>query len=108
GDNCWVGATLCTKGASCSTGAFRRDRTSHHSRAEVNTSIATTAMKNSATIALSRSLMISRAALESAELASEAAWDRKPSFGSVENTFCQPAVIVTVINQASGTSVTQM
>ena len=79
--------TLGTKGASRTTAVLRWDNTSHHSRAEVTTSIATTAMKNNATMPLRRSLMISRAAFGSAEVASDAACARNPSFGSAEKTF---------------------
>src|SRR5213596_1293431 len=96
-----------TYGASCTTAALRRDSTSHHSRADVKTSIATTAMKNSATIAFRRSLKISLLALRSVDVASVAACARKPSLGSAENTFWYPAVIVTTISHASGPSVTQ-
>src|SRR4051812_4981939 len=35
------------------------------------------------------------------------AWDRKPSRGSAANTFCQPAVRVTVSTHARGSRVTQ-
>src|SRR2546430_13566905 len=64
-------------------------------------------MNNSATKVFRRSLKIRRAASELDDPASDAAWARKPSRGSGENTFCHPAVIVTITSQASGVSVTQ-
>src|SRR2546430_12316027 len=59
-------------------------------------------MNNSATKVFRRSLKIRRAASGLGDPASDAAWARKPSRGSGENTFCHPAVIVTVTSQASG------
>src|SRR6266403_3205158 len=86
---------------------LRCDKTSHHSRTDVRMSTVTTVMNNNATEVLSRSLKIKRAAAGLVDPASDAAWARNPSRGSAENTFCQPAVIVTITSQASGAAVTQ-
>src|SRR5467141_1456319 len=99
--------SLSTNGASCTTATLRFDKTSHHSRTDVTMSTVTTDMNNSATNVFRRSLNTSRWAPGRVDPVSDAAWARKPSFGSAEKTFCQPAVMVTVTSQASGVSVTQ-
>src|SRR3954466_1092495 len=100
-------SVVATNGASCTTAGLRCESTSHHSRADVNTSIATTAMKNSATAAFNLSLKMSRAASAFDDPASRAACERKPSFVSAEKTFWYPDVIVTIMSQTNGPSVTQ-
>src|SRR5947207_15504376 len=92
-----MGELLGTNGVSCTTAGLRLDRTSHHSRAAVTTSIATTAMKNSATIAFNRSLKISRAPFGATDAARVAACAKKPRVGSAEYAFCYPDVIVAMV-----------
>src|SRR5437773_2041617 len=102
-----VAYPVSTYGASCTTAVLRRDKTSHHSRSDVTIKTVTMVMNSSATNVFTRSLKINRAVSGLADPASDAACARNPSRGSAENTFCHPAVIVTITSQASGVAVTQ-
>src|SRR5687768_3875304 len=113
-----VASALVTYGASYTTAGFLRDTISSHSRTDAAITSSTTSMNTPATTASSRSLNMTRCAASTlAMLAGKLplatadsmtrAWARNPSRGSLEKTFCQPAVMVTVTSQASGSSVTQ-
>src|SRR5262245_49938737 len=91
-----------TNGASLTCGAFLLAATRYHSRADARMTTHTIAMKNSASAASTRSLKIMRAAPGAVLVASDAACDRNPSFGSGENTFCHPAVSVAAVSHTSG------
>ena len=97
-----------TNGASLTPVDLRCVATSTHSRIDARITTTTTVMKKSASAASRRSLKIIRAALGSAEVASDCACDRNPSFGSGENTFCQPAVSVAAESHTSGKIVTHV
>ena len=72
----------------------------YHSRADARMTTTTMIMKNNASAASIRSLKIICAAAGFVEPASDCACERKPSFGSGENTFCQPAVSVADASQS--------
>src|SRR5882762_9185857 len=101
-----VAYPVSTYGASCTMAVLRCDKTSHHSQSDVTSKRVTMVMNSSARNVFWRSLKIKRAVWGLADPASDAACARNPSRGSAENTFCHPAVIVTVTSQTSGAAVT--